>query len=437
MSDYIAAIDLGTTKVVTILGEKKEYGRFRIVAYDEADSLGVRRGQVENIQHVIEAIKPTLKNVMEAAGIEQMPEVFVGIAGQHIRCTESRADTIRKSYDVEISENEVRCLENNMYDTRMEPGEKVLHVVPQDYTVDDCSGISDPVGRLGQRLSGNFHIIIGKISSMHHTALCIQRLGLVQKRLILEPFASARAVLNADEMEIGVAMIDMGGGTTDLAIYHDNIMRHTAVIPFGGNIITEDIRRGCEILQRQAEQVKVQYGSCLASMAPSNKIITIPGIAGRASREIAFKSLASIIEARMEEIINMVMMEINRSGYGQKLGAGIVLTGGGSKMKDMQEFMKLKTGMDVHLGKPEYTTSDSAQDIRQPKYSTAVGLIMCGADYLNEKPVFPDDIIDKINIVCPAVNTDPENNEIETVPEKEKEKDLPKILKILFPTLTI
>ena len=399
MSNYIAAIDLGTTKVVTILGEKRNNGRFRIVAHSDADSLGVRRGQVENIQHVIEAIRPTLQNVKEAAGIEEMPEVFVGIAGQHIRCIESRADSTRNAYDVEISEDEVRRLETDMYKIRMEPGEEVLHVIPQHYSVDDSNGISDPVGRLGQRLSGNFHVIIGKTSSVHHTELCIRRLGLTQKRLILEPLASAHAVLNDDEKEMGVAMIDMGGGTTDLAVYHDGIVRHTAVIPFGGNIITEDIKRGCEILLRQAEQVKVQYGSCLASMVSNNKIITVPGIAGRESREIGFKSLASIIEARLDEIIGMVMMEINRSGYAKKLGAGIVLTGGGSKLKDLPEFIKLKTGMDVRLGKPEYTTSDSAKEILQPKFSTAVGLIMCGADYLQGKPTSYEEVDDKINAI--------------------------------------
>ena len=289
MSNYIAAIDLGTTKVVTILGEKRSNGRFRIVAHADADSSGVRRGQVENIQHVIEAIKPTLQQVKESSGIDSIPEVFVGIAGQHIRCIESRADTTRNDYDVEITENEIKRLETDMYKIRMEPGEEVLHVIPQHYSIDGVHGISDPVGRLGQRLSGNFHVIIGNTSSVHHTELCIRRLGLIQKRLILEPLASAHAVLNDDEREIGVAMIDMGGGTTDLAIYHDKIVRHTAVIPFGGNSITEDIKKGCDILLRQAEQVKVQCGSCLASMVPNNTIIEVPGIAGRERRAIGFK----------------------------------------------------------------------------------------------------------------------------------------------------
>lgn len=385
MSTYVAAIDLGTTKVVTIIGEKTDNGRFRILAYDEAESSGIRRGQVENIQHVIEAITPTIESVRQNTNISMIDEVFVGIAGQHIRCIENRADCTRDNYDTEITDTEVRQLENSMYKIRMEPGEEVLHVIPQHYNVDDALGVNDPVGRLGQRLSANFHIIIGKASSAKHTELCIERVGLKLQRLILEPLASARAVLTEDEKEVGVVMVDMGGGTTDLVVYYDNVVRHTAVIPFGGNIITEDIKKGCGILHRQAEQIKLQYGSCLASMAADNKVIAVPGIAGREQREIAFKSLANIIEARLSEIIDMVMFEINRSGYANKLAAGIVFTGGGAQMTHLPQFIKLKTGMDIRIGKPEYIASNSAKDILQPKFSTAAGLIMCGFDFMEGK----------------------------------------------------
>ena len=380
MSNYTAAIDLGTTKIVTVIGEKTDNGRFRILAYDEAESSGVRRGQVENIHNVINAIKPTLENVCENAGIDAIKDVYVGIAGQNISCKESRTDISRDNYGAIISEKEIKQLEENMYKMRMEPGEEVLHVIPQSYSVDDSFGIQDPVGRLGQRLSGNFHIIIGKSASIQHSALCIERLGLKLKKLILEPLASARAVLTEDEREVGVVVVDIGGGTTDMVIFHDGIVRHTAVIPFGGNSITEDIKKGCGILHRQAEQIKIRYGSCLASMVPENKIITVSGIAGREPREISFKTLAYIIEARMEEIIGMALFEIERSGYADKLPAGIVFTGGGAEINHLPQFIKLKTGMDVRIGKPEYVASNSAKDIAQPKYSTAVGLIMCGFD---------------------------------------------------------
>lgn len=394
MSRYVAAIDLGTTKIVTIIGEKTDNNRFRILAYDEVVSVGVRRGQVENIQNVIATVTPSINKVCQSAGVEKLDEVFVGIAGMHIRCIENRADVTRDVYEEVITEEEIRRLENSMYRIRMEPGEEVIHVIPQNYSVDDAHGVTDIVGRLGQRLSGNFHIIIGNSSSARHTEICIDRIGLKLKRLILEPLASARAVLSDDEKEMGVAMVDIGGGTTDLVIYTDGIVRHTAVIPFGGNIITEDIRKGCSILSRYAEQIKIQYGSCVAAMAQDNKVIAIKGLGGREPREISFKALANIIEARLDEIMNMVLFEITRCGADGKLAAGIVFTGGGALMTNLSEFIKLKTGLDVRIGRPEYVAANSAKDILHPKYATAVGLIMCGFDYLEGRK---DEDIHNIN----------------------------------------
>jgi len=380
MSTYVIAIDLGTTKVVGIVGEKISNNRYRILAYDEAESDGVKRGAVENIHSVMEAVKPVLKNIKEKTGITEIKDVFVGVAGQHIKYTENRADTTRDKYEEEISEEEVKLLESNAYKLHLEPGEEVLHAIPQTYSIDGVNNIVDPVGRLGRKLVGHFHVIIGNTASISHTQICMKRLDLNIEKLILEPIASARATLTDDEKEVGVAMVDMGGGTTDLVVYHEGIIRHTAVISLGGNVITDDIKTGCGILARQAEQIKLQFGSCLASMAPDNKIITVPGIQGRDPREISFKALASIIEARMEEIIGMVLFEIKR--YDKKLNAGIVFTGGGSQIAHLPQFIKLKTGMDVRIGKPEYTTTDSAKDINQPKYSTAAGLVMCGFDFL-------------------------------------------------------
>lgn len=402
MPEYVAAIDLGTTKVITLVAEKTENGRYKILAHSEAPSSGVHRGQVENIQEVVNAVKPTIDEVRRQSGIN-FTDVFVGIAGQHIRCIENRGDLQREDYDLEISSDEVKRLEESMYNIRMEPGEEILHVIPQSYNVDDSLGVNNPVGRLGQRLSANFHIIIGKTLSAQHTQRCIDRVGLNLSRLVLEPLASARAVLTDDEKEVGVAMVDMGGGTTDLVIYYDKVVRHTAVIPFGGNAITEDIRRGCGVLLRQAEQMKVQYGSCLSSMAPQNKIITIPGISGREPREISFKALSSIIEARLEEIIGAVMFEIERSGFADKLSAGIVFTGGGAMFQDMPQFIRLKTGYDVRIAKPQYLTSDCVPEVFKETYSTAIGLIMNGFEYLEEKenrdPLFASTHTSKESIV--------------------------------------
>lgn len=384
MEEYIAAIDLGTTKIVTLVGKKTESGRFQIVAYSEVPSSGVNRGEVQNILQVVNATQPLIEDVRRQSGVN-FTEVYVGIAGQHIKCVENRADIIRKNFDVEISEEEVLTLEQSIYEIRVDPGEEILHVIPQTYNVDDKIGVTDPVGMLGKRLEANYHVVVGKTISAEHTERCISNIGLNLKKLILEPIASAAAVLTNDEKEAGVAMVDIGGGTTDVIVYYDNVVRHTAVIPFGGNAITNDIKEGCGVLQRQAEQMKVQFGSCFGDLAAENKIITIPGISGREPREISFRMLAKIIEARMEEIIGAVIYEIERSGYLKKLNAGIVFTGGGSSINHLSQFVKYKTGLDVRIGSPLYLTTDSGQELSRPTFSTAIGLIMKGFEYDKEE----------------------------------------------------
>ena len=384
MSNYIAAIDLGTTKIVTVIGERKN-NRFRIVAYAEAPSQGVKGGEVENIKLVADAVLPTLDKVKKDAGIDKIEEVFVGIAGQTIRCTENSTDLTRDNYEKEIDEAEIRRLEEDMKKMRVLPGEVILHVIPQTYKIDNAlEGVNDPVGRLGSKLSCNFHIIIGKSTSTLHTSRCIERLDMKLKHLFLEPIASARAILSDDEKELGVAMVDMGGGSTDLLIYHDNIVRHTAVIPFGGKSITGDIQKVCAIPLRDAERIKVQFGTCMEACAEANRAIEV-GIKQHEPRLIDHTLLAKIIEARMREIIAFVMSEIKKSGYAQKLGAGIVFTGGAAETRNLAEFIRLNTGMSFRIGSPEHNLLAGSQDLAHPKYSTAVGLIMCGSDHLEGK----------------------------------------------------
>jgi cell division protein FtsA len=408
MADYLVAIDLGTTKVVSIVGEKIGE-RYKILAYDEAVSLGIKRGQVENIQSVVSVVQPTLDKIKIMAGIPEIKEVYVGIAGQHIRYIENRTEILRENYEEIITNDEINKLEADAKNLYLNSGEKVLHAIPQAYSIDDNDDILDPVGRLGHKLVGHFHIIIEKGISTKHTDVCMQRLNLTLKELILEPIASAKAILSDAEKEVGVAMIDMGGGTTDLIIFHDGVIRHTAIIPFGGNTITHDIKIGCNIMSDYAEKIKIQYGSCLSSMVPGNKIVTVPGINGREPREISFKSLADIIEARIGEIMDMAFAEIKKYTENQnrkvKLGAGIVFTGGASQMTHLREFVKLKTGMDVRIGKPDYISSNSPKEIIHPKYSTVVGLIMCGFESLENKttertrvvvvpePIIPEPVI--------------------------------------------
>lgn len=377
MKRYVAAIDLGTTKVVSLVGEKTESG-YKIVAFKEAPSKGVMRGEVVNIQNVLDSLIPTIREIKQEDGIE-ISEVYVGIAGQNIKCNTSRHSRNRGKSDELISDREIEEMEQEIFNSRVSAGEKILHVMPQSYNVDDHIGVKDPVGMTGTQIDGDYKIFIGKINSVEHSKLVINRAGLVLKELILEPVASATAVLSEDEMELGVAMVDMGGGTTDLLIYEDNIIRHTSVIPFGGNSITEDLSQGCGVSSRNAEQMKIQYGSCYSEYAPENKTVIIPGIGGRESREVSFKVIASIIEARVEEIIEAVMYEIENSGYQDKLRAGIVITGGASQLTNLCQFVKYKTGYDTRIASPNNSiTFDSCEGVCKPSSSTAVGLIIKG-----------------------------------------------------------
>jgi cell division protein FtsA len=379
---YVAAIDIGTTKIVAIVGTKDENGKIEILGLSKAPSKGVKRGVVQNIEETVNAIQTTVDDVQARSGI-MFSEVFVGIAGQHIKSLKTRGYIMRESFEDEIKKEEVFKLIEDMYKIHVDIGEEIIHVIPQIFIVDNETGIKSPIGICGRRLEANFHIVIGQVAAAKNIERCIKRASLSLKDMILEPLASADSVLTDDEKEAGVVLVDIGGGTTDVAVYYDNIIRHTAVIPFGGNVVTSDIKEGCAILLRHAEQLKIQYGSALGDIAPDDKVVSIPGIAGREPKEISFKSLAYIIQSRMEEIIDIVNFEIQNSGYADKLAAGIVITGGGAMLKHLPQLMKFKTAMDVRIGLPnEHLTGASRNEISQPMYATSVGLIMRGFEYL-------------------------------------------------------
>jgi cell division protein FtsA len=379
---YVAAIDIGTTKIVAIVGRRNENGKIEILGLSKALSKGVKRGVVQNIEETVNAIRTTVEDVQKRSGI-MFSEVFVGIAGQHIKSMKNRGYIMRDSYDDEIRKEEVFRLIEDMRKIHIDIGEEIIHVIPQNFIVDNETGIRNPIGMCGRRLEANFHIVIGQVAAAKNIEKCIRKAGLAVKDLILEPLASSDAVLTEDEKEAGVALVDIGGGTTDLAVYYDNIVRHTAVIPLGGNVVTKDIQEGCAILQRHAEQLKIQYGSALGDIAPEDTVVSIPGISGRDPKEISFKSLAYIIQSRMEEIIDFVNFEIQNSGYADKLAAGVVITGGGAMLKHLPQLMKFKTAMDVRLGLPnEHLAGTSKNEINQPMYATSVGLIMKGFEYL-------------------------------------------------------
>ncbi|MBS3769712.1 MAG: cell division protein FtsA [Bacteroidales bacterium] len=374
----VAAVDIGTTKVAAIVGKIKENGKVDIMGVSKTPSTGIKRGVVQNIDETVNAIKKTVNEVQAASGTS-LTNVFVGIAGQHIKTIRNRGYINRNSSEDEITKEDIDALINEMYNISIDVGEEIIHVLPQNFIVDNETGIKNPVGMLGRRVEANFHIVIGQITSARNIGKCISKAGLSLNELILQPLASSTAILTADEKEAGVTLVDIGGGTTDVAVYYDEIIRHTAVIPFGGDVVTKDIKEGCSILQRQAELLKVQYGSALGDLAREDEVVSIPGISGREPKEITLKSLAYIIQSRMEEILNAVLYEIENSGYYDRMSAGIVVTGGGALLRDLPQLIKFVTGMDVRLGYPAVRlASESVKEVNDPIFSTSVGLVLKG-----------------------------------------------------------
>ncbi len=427
----VAAIDIGTTKIVAIIGKKNDKGKLEILGYGNTLSTGVKRGVVLNIEQTVNAIRKAVDIAESQAGIK-IVEAYVGIAGQHIRSIRNRGYINRDSYDNEISAEDVLFLVNDMHKIPIEVGEEIIHVLPQSFIVDNENGVKNPIGMYGKRLEANFHIVIGQTAAANNLKKCVNRAGIQVKKLVLEPLASSDAVLTNDEREIGVALVDIGGGTTDIAVFYDGIIRHTAVIPFGGNIVTQDIKQGCNILERYAEQLKVMYGSSLSDKAQENKVVSIPGINGRPPKEISFKNLANIIQSRMEEIIAQVYFEIEASGMSQYLGAGIVITGGGALLKNLSQLVAFKTGMDVRVGLPNQSLqSEIVSELNQPMFATSVGLLLSGyndegACCVESKPVI--ELNDK------AKDNEPELI-LESAERKERKTNNKKAFSTLFDKL--
>lgn len=383
-SNYVAAIDIGTTKIVSLIGRVNENKRLEVLGMSKTVSKGVKRGVVLNIEETVTAIRQTVDEAQKQAGV-QFSDVFVGIAGQHIKSIKNRGYINLGTDRDEISQKDIDALIKDMYKIPIELGEEIIHVLPQNFIVDSETGVKNPVGMSGRRLEANFHIVIGQIASAKNIEKCVNRVGMRVNQLILEPLASSAAVLTDDEKEAGVALVDIGGGTTDVAVFYDDSIRHTAVIPFGGNVVTKDIKEGCKILHRQAEALKTQFGSALGDLAPEDKVVTIPGINGREPKEISFKNLAYIIQMRMEEIIDAVMFEIENSGCMDKLSAGMVLTGGGALLRHLAQLVRFQTGMDVRIGYPvEYLAGENNHEINKPQYATSVGLLLKGWELMNK-----------------------------------------------------
>ena len=377
-NQIVVALDIGTTKICAMVGRKDKHGKLEILGTGKVVSVGVLRGVVSNIEKTIKGITDAIAEAERHSGVE-IAIVNVGIAGQHIKSLQHRGILTRNSLHEEISQADIDNLIMDMYKLALPAGDKIIHVIPQEFIVDNEQGIVDPIGMSGIRLEANFHVITGQTTATKNIAKCVQKAGLEMSSLALEPIASSSAVLSDEELEAGVVLVDIGGGTTDIAIFHEGIIRHTAVIPLGGNIITKDIKEGCNVMGQQAEKLKVKFGAAMTDALTENRIITIPGLRRRSHKEISEVNLSRIIQARMEEILDLVYWEIRRSGFERKLIGGIVLTGGGSLLRNLVDLVELHTGMSTRLGLPtEHLANGYDQAISSPIYATSVGLILNG-----------------------------------------------------------
>lgn len=387
----IVGLDIGTTKIAAIAGRKNEFGKLEIIGFGRANSNGVKHGQVLNIDETIKAIKLALDNCYASNPNLEVSEVYVGIAGHHIKSLQTRGDIVRHNNEEEISQKEVDQLVADQYKTYIPAGDQIIDVIPQEFTVDNFQNIPNPIGYGGVKVGANFHIITGDKNAIRNINRAVEKSGLTTKDLVLQPLASSAAVMAQEDLEAGVAIVDIGGGTTDLAVFYEGILKHTVVIPFGGENITNDIKTGLGVLKTQAEQMKVQFGSALANEAKANAVITIPGLRGMPPKEISVKNLANIIQARMSEIMDFVTFHLKQVGLDNKaLNGGIVLTGGGSQLKHLIQLTEYTTGLNARIGFPnEHLAPGHIEELAKPTYSTCIGLILKGySDYEHNRKQF-------------------------------------------------
>ena len=387
----IVGLDIGTTKIAAIAGRKNEYGKLEIIGFGRANSNGVKHGQVLNIDETIKAIKMALDNCYASNPNLDISEVYVGIAGHHIKSLQTRGDIVRHQNEEEISQKEIDQLIADQYKTYIPAGDQIIDVIPQEFTVDNFQNIPNPIGYGGVKVGANFHIITGDKNAIRNINRAVEKSGLRTKDLVLQPLASSAAVMGQEDLEAGVAIVDIGGGTTDLAVFYEGILKHTVVRPFGGENITNDIKTGLGVLKTQAEQMKVQFGSALSNEAKANAVITIPGLRGMPPKEISVKNLASIIQARMSEIMDFVTFHLKQVGLDNKmLNGGIVLTGGGAQLRHLIQLTEYTTGLNARIGYPnEHLAPGHIEELARPTYSTCIGLILKGySDYEHNRKQF-------------------------------------------------
>ncbi|HPR59518.1 MAG TPA: cell division protein FtsA [Prolixibacteraceae bacterium] len=372
--NIFAAVDIGTNTIICLLGRDSGEHKIEIVGHAIVASSGVRRGVIINVEEVAQAIKKAVDKARGELNIA-VKKLYVNVAGHQLHTVERK---LTKQIEVGkiISKVDVRQLFDEARQTPLNEGEKIYHVINQSYSVDGETGINNPIGITGTELLAQYRLIVGPENYEKVLKTSVERAGFEMVKCVVNPVAAAEAVLTDDEKEAGVVVVDLGGGTTSISIYHDNVFRHLGMVPFGGNVVTNDIREGCSILLRQAESLKVQYGAAMGEHVPDNRVVTIPGINGWEPKEISFKSLAYIIQARMEEIIESVYYQVEKSGYADKLGAGIVVTGGGAKLRGIRQLVLFKTGLNVRDGKPiNGIIAENEKAIDTPQFATAFGLL--------------------------------------------------------------
>lgn len=371
----VVGLDIGTTKICAVVARRNENGKVDILGMGKAVSNGVNRGTVANIELTVNSITAAVTEAAAASGVD-IGTVNVGIAGQHIRSHQQRNMLTRHDRQTEISKEDVDRLRKEIFRVPQQAGYEIINVLAQDYIVDGEKDITNPVGMSGITLEGMFHVITGYVGAIMNIKRCVEKADLEIEGLTLEPLASAQAVLGDDEKEAGVVLVDIGGGTTDVAIFHQNIIRHTAVIPLGGNVITHDIQEGCSVLFDQAEALKVKFGSAVVYGNMANEVVSIPGLRGREPREVSVQTLANIITARVKEIIQHVQFEIRNSGYEKRLSAGIVLTGGGAQLRNIKHLFSVLTGLEARIGDTREHLGIAPEEFKSPVYATVAGLVL-------------------------------------------------------------
>jgi cell division protein FtsA len=380
-SPIIVGLDIGTTKIAVIAGIKNEFGKLEILAHGKVESKGVDHGMVLNLQKCMKDIENVLLKCQENNPRLDIKEVYVGIAGRHIKSLQTKGERVRSNEDDIINKQDVQNLVLDQKQTFIPAGDQIIDIVAQDFFVDGYANLKSPIGMTGRKIGANFHIITGEVSAIRNINRCVRDNNLEIKELALQPLASAAAVMSEEELEAGVAIIDIGGGTTDIAIFHEGMLRHTAVIPYAGNNVTLDIKNGLDVMQAQAELLKVQFGSALSHETKENEFVTIPGIRGGKGKEISTKSLSLIIESRMVEILKSVNFHLEKVGFDRNLSGGIIITGGGSQLKHIKQLTEYYTKYPARIGFPnEHLAKGYDKELEKPLYATCIGLVLRGID---------------------------------------------------------